>query len=610
MSRLESENCRLEACATIPDNLRRWESLIALLIAGTTPLVITPITADSYILPKIVWLSFLTAAWLILIAFQPSNGKRRACAVDWPVAALLAVSAATALIQYRTPLQFSALLHLALYITLFYCYLRYWSLGGSVFPIIHVLMASSCLIALYGILQDYGIDFTLSTGGVRDWRSKVISTLGNPNFLAGYLTIGLPLFIAYGLRKKAKWFHILAAAVAVLLVVACHAVTFSVGAATGLAGTAVIGLILSLLVFRRVRLPLGRTLLFLLIAASAAGWYLLDNPYNSHGRSLYKEAWESPQWWSGMGARQFIWQTTRIMIEEKPVMGIGFGNYLTVHEHYQGLNYSRQWHAHDRDYVIPVDQPHFQLLETAAECGPLGVLTRGWLAAAWLIAVIRRLKSDPENRWFVWGILLGVCVAVIHSFSSFPFHLPASSLLVAIVASYPISTPKREPSSPLPRPVWQKFVFVLFAILLCVTAFKQFAGNRYLRLGGETQGFQSLYNLERSRQFDPHSNLVHYQLSYHYLSQGWNGKAVESLWQAIHYQEDIHSHKLLARIYLQQNNLPEAIASLERIVELNPIFPGHYRELVEILKKAGRTDRIPELESKAAELEAQLKERE
>ncbi len=61
--------------------------------------------------------------------------------------------------------------------------------------------------------------------------------------------------------------------------------------------------------------------------------------------------------------------------------------------------------------------------------------------------------------------------------------------------------------------------------------------------------------------------------------------SIESLRQAIHYQEDIHSHKLLVRIYLQQNNLPEAIASLERIVERNPVFPGHYRELVDVLKK-------------------------
>ena len=60
------------------------------------------------------------------------------------------------------------------------------------------------------------------------------------------------------------------------------------------------------------------------------------------------------------------------MINENPLTGIGFGNYLSKHLHYQGINYELQGRPHDRDYVIPVDQPHFQILETASETGPWG----------------------------------------------------------------------------------------------------------------------------------------------------------------------------------------------------------------------------------------------
>ncbi|MGC9326990.1 MAG: O-antigen ligase family protein, partial [Candidatus Hinthialibacter sp.] len=382
--------------AAEPIVLLKWEKYLAYIILAFTPLIISISTYDSYLLPKTVWLMLCAALWIVLVSYQPWRSGLVQSALSKPLLALFLISLGSAVLHYRTPIQLRALLNLAMFIGLYYGFLRFWRLGGSPVWAVRILLTAASLIALYGLLQDYGVDFADSAGGVRDWRAKVISTLGNPNFLAGYLAILLPAAIGWGLQKQCRLIEFAGICAAVLLIAACQTVTFCVGAVTGQIGALAITLFTAFFLLGRVRLPWMRLLALGGMIALAAGWYLADNPYNSHGRSLYKQAWESPHWWSGMGARRFNWRTTRIMIDEHPFTGIGFGNYLTVHEHYQGIHYKQQWRAHDRDYVVAVDQPHFQLLETASECGPLGVWALGWLAAAWIRAASRRLRNSPH----------------------------------------------------------------------------------------------------------------------------------------------------------------------------------------------------------------------
>ncbi|MFB3786405.1 MAG: O-antigen ligase family protein [bacterium] len=585
----------------------KWERWIACLVIAFTPLFITPATADSYLLPKLVWLSCFTALWLFLIAAQPVSRKIAPTPLDAPLATLFILSLISTLIHYRTPLQIKALFNLALFIALFYCFRRFWRRIEVPARVVPVLMITAVLAALYGILQDYGIDFMTPVGGVRDWRAKVISTLGNPNFLAGYLGITLPVIVAYGLQNGARIYHFAGAGLAVMICAACHTVTFSVGTTTSLMGSLIVTLATALVIHRKICLPLARTFILIVLAALPVIWYLADNPYNSHGRSLYKEAWASPHWWSGMGARRFNWKTTRVMIDESPLTGIGFGNYLTVHEHYQGINYAKQWHAHDRDYVIPVDQPHFQLLETASEIGPLGVLALLWLTAAWNLAAWRRFKQTTDADWFAWGAYAGVWVALIHTFSDFPFHLPASSLQIALLGSY-LVTPRKPRETPARYlPPWLIGLCFFFTLLVGMAAILQFRASQFLRKGIESRGFEAVTNLEASRSLDPFVQPTHYMLGVYYASLGWDNKAVSAFKTAIRLQEDILAHQQLAQIFLRQNDLPSAIQQLERVIELNPVFPGRYHELIDRLKKAGRADSIADLERKARELEEQLK---
>lgn len=65
--------------------------------------------------------------------------------------------------------------------------------------IINLILTSGLLVSSYGILEHFGIDKHL---WVQDVQSRVFSTLGQPNWLAAYLCILLPLALHKFLKSK------------------------------------------------------------------------------------------------------------------------------------------------------------------------------------------------------------------------------------------------------------------------------------------------------------------------------------------------------------------------------------------------------------------------
>ena len=590
---------------TVTTNFNKWERMLAYGLLASTPFIITPDTEDSFILGKVTWIICLAVVWFLLIVWRGGLKIPSSSELDWPIIAVLGVYFVSMLANFITPSQFRVYGIVLVFVGLFYAFRRLWSIDGSPRAVAWILATTAALLAAYGILQDYGIDLFQYSGGVRDWRAKVIATLGNPNFLGGYLAYCIPVIAGLGLRRGAKVWEFVLAGIVLALSFACLALTFCVGATLGLLMLLIVLPITLIVVRPSFAASIMRIAIYLIIAASSAGWYLLDNPYNSHGGSLYAEAKASPQWTSGVGARRFNWLTTKIMMQEKPASGIGFHNYLTVHIHYQGLNYQRFGRPHDRNYVIPVDQPHFQLMESAAEAGPLGGFAVAWLAAAWTASAVRRLKREREAPWFAWGAYAGVWVLLIHSMSSFPFHLPASALVCMVLASYLTSrAPAANDEAP---PVWVKTIAATCAVLVIAYSYTPVLAERSLRKGRATQGLASIGHLERARFWNPFHHQTYLMLGVRYIQQGWLENAESALLQSLQYQEDHQAHVYLAKLYQRMGDIRQAVESQRRVIELNPVYPGHYRELAQLLEQTGDDEGAQAAIQKAQELNAALK---
>lgn len=88
-----------------------------------------------------------------------------------------------------------------------FCYLILYYAFVSNFPkdkikkLLVVALTSGLLVSIYGILEHFGIDKNL---WVQDVQNRVFSTLGQPNWLAAYLSILIPISIGFALNSKSQ----------------------------------------------------------------------------------------------------------------------------------------------------------------------------------------------------------------------------------------------------------------------------------------------------------------------------------------------------------------------------------------------------------------------
>ncbi len=89
------------------------------------------------------------------------------------------------------------LLSIISYIILYYAFVTNFP-KERIRRLLLVALGSGLLISLYGILEHFGIDKNI---WVQDVQNRVFSTLGQPNWLAAYLAVLIPITISLGLDK-------------------------------------------------------------------------------------------------------------------------------------------------------------------------------------------------------------------------------------------------------------------------------------------------------------------------------------------------------------------------------------------------------------------------
>ena len=333
--------------------------------------------------------------------------------------------------------------------------------------LLSALLAAGFLTGLYGLFQYLGV----VRGGPGKGLDALISTMGNRNFLGGFLSylvsptmillvrprrawargmallgvgfvFAMALFVqqtgvrlgllfgglvfAFGLglwpcfsavRRTWPWW---AGAGAVVLA-AMFTLVGPLGTAQALGGVAVLGGGLwgigSLL--RRTRWA------WVLVGLSALlALVLILPPVTPIG--AVREAWER----NAGRVRAWNWWVGYEMWKDHPVTGIGLGGYKIFF-----VPYKAEFLATPRGaaYDFPIAraaQAHNEYVQVAAELGLVGllVLAAGIGLAVYVLA--RRLSSQgkPERRLELLLLGAGLATTLLHAGVSFPWHLPASSL--------------------------------------------------------------------------------------------------------------------------------------------------------------------------------------
>lgn len=262
---------------------------------------------------------------------------------------------------------------------------------------LYAFLAGAISVAAYGFFQyadaaDMAADMT-----AQSWvdperfpllRRRMYSTLENPNLLGAYLVMIISLLSSFLLTEKAKPRKI-AFGIILCVLVLCLALTYSRGAWLSL-GAIVLGLAL----FYDKRFGF----LFLLIPIVLLCY---------HGQMVERFLSLFSGEDTSVGLRFALWESTRAMIEEHPLLGIGWGTYFLAYPEY---NFFIQ------DEHVLIFHAHNMYLNMPAEVGlPGGIAFLCTFFAQGFISwkIYRHGRNPFAKSMGLGGLLLVMAMAMI-----------------------------------------------------------------------------------------------------------------------------------------------------------------------------------------------------
>ena len=278
--------------------------------------------------------------------------------------------------------------------------------------ILFSLLAAGTLAAIYGLLQYGGV---VPGGPGNSPLDPVISTMGNRNYLGGYLAYLLLPSIMLLIRLRSRFLRTLS----LIMIATCFGgVLFVDQTGTMVAlSVAVVFLAAAWAIFRPVA-PIAssrRWLIALVLSATVVGLFAAPSgPLNS----VVVLSDDGNTWFS-----------------EHPVVGVGLGNYKLEFIPYKAAFLATPRGASYTTPIARAAQAHSEYVQVLAELGVVGGIATLLLAAFLFAGFWIRLRANHQE-WERLDLLLlfaGVVVFCVHAAVSFPAHLPASSWAAVVL---------------------------------------------------------------------------------------------------------------------------------------------------------------------------------
>ncbi len=384
------------------------------------PLVLFRATHNQFDLPKITLL--WTGAIFLLLTFlfglfYIGEVKIKRTALDVPILVfLLLLLLSTSLsIDIATSIfgkyaRFEGLVTFLSLGILYFLTVQTFQDVSRVRALVLVIILGAFVVSLYGLVQFAGYDF-LEWGKLPFELRRSFSTLGNPDFLGGFLATMLPVVLAlYFLTDDffEKWiFALVIVAVFMSLLTA-----FCRGAWLGAFVGVAFFLFLSLKrIFKERKreffVALGVALgVFLLV-----GVFTLSSPDPVlHLFERIKSAFQISE--GSVGHRIEIWKAAVQMIKERPIFGFGPDTFRLAFWGRKTLEYSRM-----TPFTV-ADNAHNQFLQLAATAGILAALTFYFILVLFFIKSTKNILSGlkREAHYLAIGLTAGLLAYVIHLF--------------------------------------------------------------------------------------------------------------------------------------------------------------------------------------------------
>jgi len=357
------------------------------------------------------------------------------------------------------------LLSLLAYVALYYIFV--WEMGGSEDRrkrFVKLLLLSAVFVSIYGILQHFGIDQDF---WVQDVQRRVFSTLGQPNWLAAYLVMILPVSLAWMINqrkpiayflseaKKARFSSVARASYSLvpsaycLVPIALYSAFWFTYSLSGLLGL-VVAMMIFLIFAGRENLRRGALPLLLVFLAWITISALTLTPTIS-GRiqrifevipkvsAAETAAPPSPPTGSTVKIRLMVWKGTLNLIRDHPLLGTGPETFAYAFLPYRPveLNQTVEW-----EFLY--NKAHNEYLNLAACTGLLGLGAYLFLIGKfvlWNTREWKRMKANENEsantRILLAGIFAGWVGVLVSDF--FGFSVVTTSLLFWLFMALSVS---------------------------------------------------------------------------------------------------------------------------------------------------------------------------
>ena len=457
------------------------------------PLILWPFTSEVFEFNKIVLVYLLTvlitATWCIRMIYEKKFIFRRTI-LDIPllvfigsqlISTLLSIDPLTSWLGYYSRFNggmFSVI-----------CYaLLYWAFVSNLdakrtIKLVYVTLVSGTLVAIYGVLEHFGIDKNI---WVQDVQARVFSTLGQPNWLASWLVALIPvtwiLMQKLDLKSKSFW-------VGFSLSVLFYFVLLFTGSRSGLLGFGA-----AFLIFWGGLLWLNRkTLTETLKSFALAGFSLLiislvfGTELTPSIASLIKKSatQQAPTTQTGgtvleyggtqsSTIRKIVWKGAIQVWLHYPIFGTGVETFAYSYYLYRPAehNLTSEW-----DYIY--NKAHNEYLNFAANSGTVGIVSYLVLIGFGIFSFIKLITKGSGFSVIGYALLASYVSLLVSNFFGFSvvptdlefFLFPAVAVAIRLVEEEEKKNKNSEKVSNTQK--------TIIAIVLVFTAYLIFVTSRY-----------------------------------------------------------------------------------------------------------------------------------
>ncbi len=441
------------------------------------------------------------------------------------------------------------------------------------------LSASATVVAVHAMLQYAG----LVPGMAEPGAASMITTLGNPDIVAGFLACALFPSIALVRRARPLALRIIAS-IPPTASLAAILLTGQLGVLLALAAGLAFLLLAS--AARPARAPRRRRILlavFLCVVGAAVLVPVIGGvlgPSRPVGAALHRLWIEN----SGV-ARSVFWDAAWMMWRDHPLTGVGLGNYKIVYPEYEARVFARSGPVPSMSAVGNAAQAHNDYLQAAGELGTPGLVAVAALLvlfAVSLVVRVRGMRASPGSsgeRTTVLLVASGVIVFCGHAVVGFPAHLAAPAatavLLGAIVLSPAFGSAAAFTVRIGRRAAWAMLVGAsLLGLAICVFAARDLAANvlqlRGARLVQVGQDYEALQTLEKSLSLDLAPRETYFHLASAQYRLGHFQDALDSLALCIAVFPDDTATLQYADLAAGLGHLDQALETLDVLLAGSP----------------------------------------